>query len=196
MVSRFGLASYSSSRKRKMTLANTLKKGIISLGKNTKPAYPMMAVAFTNGIFKPITSLTDKKEKPETKKYAALREFSTEVVAVPTYLLSNLVAEKGAEMLYKNNPEKLVRAKANIGFIGVCAAAVFIIPALCSVVVKPFTDMIFKKNKKENKQVLDVTSKAPEVETVQTVPLNNTGAVHHINRPQMNTFVNNGGLKV
>lgn len=180
-----------------MTLANVLKNKIIGLGKNTKPAYPMMAVAFTNGIFKPLTSLTDKKEKPETKKYAALRELLTEVVAVPTYLLSNLIAEKGAEFFYKNDPKKLVRAKANIGFAGVCAAAVFIIPAVCSLVVKPFTDMIYKgKNKPEEKVLLDVTSKSPAIEQSQNAHISYTSTLTKINRPQMHAFVGNGGLKI
>lgn len=39
-------------------------------------------------------------------------------------MASNLIAEKGAEALYKNNPEKLAIAKGNIGFMGVCATAV------------------------------------------------------------------------
>ena len=124
-----------------------------------KPAYPMMAVAIANGIFKPITTLTDRKQSPETKKYTAIREVLTEVVAVPTYLASNLIAEKGAEKLYKNSPEKLAIAKGNIGFIGVCAAALFVIPALCSVVVKPVMNLISKNDNKTSK--LNVTSKAP-----------------------------------
>lgn len=172
-------------------MAPFLKKAVESVGKNMKPAYPMMAVAFINGIFKPITTLTDKKESPETKKYTALREVLTEVVAVPTYLASNLIAEKGAEMLYKNNPEKLAIAKGNIGFMGVCAAAVFVIPALCSVVVKPFTDMIFKKNEKTDKK-LDITSKSPMPEVKGKKQISH--AEH--NMAYSNTFTNNGGLKI
>lgn len=176
-----------------MSILNRIKNVAEFLGSKTRPAYPMMAVAFTNGIFKPITSLTDKKEAPETKKYAALRELLTEVVAVPTYLVSNIVAEKGAELLYKNDPEKLIRAKGNIGFLGVCAAAVFIIPALCSVVVKPFTDMIFKK-KPQQPAKLDVTSGAPSVEIAPNI--SSTGNIRTIPYPSMTVFINKGGLKV
>ena len=179
-----------------MALANSIKNAITSLGAKTKPAYPMMAVALTNGIFKPLTSLTDKKEKPETKKYAALRELLTEVVAVPTYLLSNLAAEKGAELFYKKDPEKLKLAKANIGFFGVCAAAIFIIPALCSIVVKPFTDMIFKKDKKNEPAKLDITAKTEEIKNPPPTQISNTGHVYNMTYPNINTFINRGGLKI
>ena len=172
-------------------MAKFLQKAIESAGKNMKPAYPMMAVAVTNGIFKPLTTLTDKKEAPETKKYTALREVLTEVVAVPTYLTSNLIAEKGAELFYKNNPEKLKMAKGNIGFMGVCAAAVFVIPALCSVVVKPFTDMIFKKNTKNNAKI-DVTPKTPITEVKGKKQISHAGNVVSYS----NTFANNGGLRI
>ena len=124
---------------------NGLKKAIEHLGSNMKPAYPMMAVAIANGIFKPITTLTDKKQSPETKKYTAIREVLTEVVAVPTYLASNLIAEKGAEALYKNNPEKLAIAKGNIGFMGVCA------PLISRPLIGPVLNLRGVNKEKDNK---------------------------------------------
>lgn len=48
-------------------LAENAKKVLISIGKNNKPIYAMMAIAARNGIFKPLSSLTDKKAKPEEK---------------------------------------------------------------------------------------------------------------------------------
>ena len=68
-------------------IADIGKKILISVGKNNKPTYTVMTIAAANGIFKPISSLTDKKEKPEARKYAALREFATECVAVPTFVI-------------------------------------------------------------------------------------------------------------
>ena len=130
-----------------MALIQNVKKMLESLGRNNKPIYAVVAIATANGIFKPLTSLTDKKEAPETKKYAALREFLTEVVAVPTYIACAKIAEFGAQKAYKNNPQKLAMAKTNLGFLGVCTAAVFVIPAVCSIIVKPFTDMIYKRGK-------------------------------------------------
>lgn len=137
---------------------NTFKKGLKALGKNNKPVYAVVAIAAANGIFKPLTSLTDKKEAPETKKYAALREFLTEVIAVPTYIACAKIAELGAQKAYNNNPEKLKIAKSNLGFLGVCTAAVFVIPAICSLVVKPFTDKIYQK-KGQNVNPIKTTEK-------------------------------------
>ena len=126
-----------------MALLNTAKKVIESVGKNAKPTYAVVAVATANGIFKPLSTLMDKKEKPETKKYTALRELLTECVAVPTYILCGTLASKCANAF--KNPEKALRAKSNFEFLGVCTAAVLVIPALCSVVIKPITDRIYHK---------------------------------------------------
>ena len=126
-----------------MAIIDTAKKIIESVGKNAKPTYAVVAVATANGIFKPLSTLMDKKEKPETKKYTALREFLTECVAVPTYILCGALASKCANV-YKN-PQKALRAKSNCEFLGVCTAAVFVIPALCSVIIKPLTDRIYHK---------------------------------------------------
>lgn len=133
-----------------MSLANQLKKICESLGRNNKPTYVVMAIAATKGIFRPIITMTDKKEPPETKKYAALREGLTEVIAIPTYWACGELAGKASKLV--KDPVKQPIARANMMFIGVCTAALLIIPALCSVTVKPFTDKIFKKGKKDIKQ--------------------------------------------
>ena len=44
------------------------------LGENNKPIYTVMAIACGKGTVRPILSITDKKEKPDARKYAALRE--------------------------------------------------------------------------------------------------------------------------
>ena len=113
-----------------MALINTAKRIIESVGKNTKPTYAVVAVATANAIFKPLSTLLDKKEKPETKKYTALRELLTECVAVPTYIVCGALASKFANAF--NNPEKAIRAKSNFEFLGVCTAALLVIPAVCS----------------------------------------------------------------
>ena len=127
-----------------MALLNTAKKIVESIGKNTNPLYAVLAVACANAVFKPISTMMDKNEKKETKIYTALREFLTECVAVPTYVICHKVAEMGAGLYRK--PNKARRAKSNLGFLGVCIAAIFVIPALCSVVIKPLTDIIYGKN--------------------------------------------------
>ncbi|MBR1423967.1 hypothetical protein IJ579_00215 [bacterium] len=168
----------------KESIIKNAKKACESLGKNNKATYTVMAVAVTNGIFKPITSLTDKKEAPETKKYAALREFLTEVVAVPTYWACGELAAWGGSKLFRN-PVKVERAKTNLRFLGVCTAALAIIPAGCSLFVKPFTDLIFSKNKKVE----------PETKLTTTV-LHNYNFKGNYHKYSMNTFTNRGGLKI
>jgi len=172
-----------------MAIIQNVKKMLESLGRNNKPIYAVVAIATANGIFKPLTSLTDKKEAPETKKYAALREFLTEVVAIPTYIACAKIAEYGAQRAYKNNPQKLNIAKTNLGFLGVCTAAVFVIPAVCSLIVKPFTDMIYKKGKSPD-----------TVLPKQNQPLKNTPSTTfsaHYHRYNMAAFAsNNGRLKI
>ena len=180
-----------------MTLKNSVVKIIDSVGKNNKPIYAVVAVACANAIFKPLTSLTDKKEKPETKRYAAAREFLTEVVAVPTYIACAKIAEHFAHAF--KNPEKAVKAKSNLSFIGVCTAAVFVIPALCSLIIKPLTDRIFHRTgqKPDIPSKLDVTSQTPEIEIPKGASSDFKGRIerpyHNYN---MQVFANKGGLTV
>ena len=172
-----------------MGITSNLKTILESIGKNNKPTYAVVAVAAANGIFKPLTSLTDKNEKPETKKYSALREFFTEVVAIPTYIACAKIAEKGAEKLYKDDLQKLHIAKTNLGFMGVCAAAVFVIPAVCSLFVKPFTDMIYRNKKNNNNNV------QAALNNINSTNKNTTFSANYY-KYSMATFTNRGGLKI
>lgn len=164
---------------------------LTTIGKNNKPTYPVIAVATANGIFKPISSLTDKKEKPEARKYAALREFCTELVAVPTYWACGVGAAKLGDKLFKGNPEKKSVARTNMMFLGVCTAAIFVIPAVCSLGLKVLDS--FKKSPKSDEPAkLNSVVKNTQFER-DFVESPKFGAVL---RPQMNAFVNRGGLKI
>lgn len=175
-------------------IANTAKKILVSVGKNNKPTYAVMAIATANGIFKPISSLTDKKEKPEARKYAALREFVTECVAVPTYWSCGVGAAAVGAKLFKDNPEKKAMARANMMFLGVCTAALLVIPAVCSGALWVLDEVLGKhKHKKNEPAKLDIVSKSPEVQVHQDVE---TKFGANIYRPSMNTFINKGGLKI
>lgn len=175
-------------------LIETGKKILVSVGKNNKPTYAVMAIAAANGIFKPISSLTDKKEQPEARKYAALREFATECVAVPTYWACGVGAAMLGAKLFKDNPEKKAMARTNMMFLGVCAAALLVIPAVCSGALW-LLDKALGKNKPTPKEPakLDITSSAPEIQ-IQSDTSTKFG--NNIYRPTMNTFVNKGGLKI
>ncbi len=172
------------------------KKVLISVGRNNKPTYAVMAVAVANGIFKPISSLTDKKEKPEARKYAALREFATEVVAVPTYWLCGVGAAKIGEKMFSKDPVKKNITKTNMMFLGVCTAALLVIPAVCSVVLAGLDKIVKKDNKiSQDLNKLDIMSKSPQAEVYQT-PSSRTEFGHLLQKPSITTFANRGGLKI
>ena len=182
-----------------MSLGTTVKNICRSIGEDNNPAYAVVAIATAKGIFRPLFTMMDKKESPETKKYAALREGLTEVIAIPTYLLCGTLAGKGAALF--KDPVKAKMAKHNLRFVGVCTAALLVIPGLCSVFVKPFTDKIFhKNNKNENVKSqpdeLNIVSKAEQTE-FQKMPITQTG--HHHSYPAKNvsmTAFTNSGMRV
>ena len=177
-----------------MNLTSTLKNVLESVGKNNKPTYTVMAVATANGIFKPISSLTDKKEKPEARKYAALREFATEVVAVPTYWACGVGAAAIGAKLFKNNPEKKSIARANMMFLGVCTAALLVIPAVCSAGLLVLDKFVKKDNKTNEPARLNVTSPSVNTEIHNTTDQRTKfGSVY---APSITSFVNRRGLKI
>ncbi|MBE7713139.1 MAG: hypothetical protein E7Z87_05295 [Cyanobacteria bacterium SIG26] len=166
-----------------MGFSNRIKPALETLGKKCTPTYVVVAVATAKGIFRPLFTMMDKKESPETKKYTALREGMTEVVAIPTYLFFGQYLPNQAVKLIKD-PAKQVMARHNTSFIGVCTAALLVIPALCSITVKPFTDRIFNKNKGKDivnaSQKLDVIS--PSTEPQVKTPITQTGNLAVSNR--------------
>lgn len=174
-------------------LVNQAKKILVSVGENNKPTYAVIAIATANGIFKPISSLTDKKEKPEARRYAALREFLTECVAIPTYWICGVGAAKLGDKLFKSNPEKKSIAKANMMFLGVCAAAFAIIPAVCSGALWVLDEALGKHKKNNGHKKFDVNIITPEVQ-VHSYTGTKFGA--NIYQPNMSTFINRGGLKI
>lgn len=156
-----------------MSITNLVKNLCTKLGNNSKPIYPILAISAANGIFRPTFTMLKKGENPESKRYAALREGITELVAMPTYFVSGIaceklgaiIAEKGAvkeiakreakgEVLSDALKTELKQTKINHGktgfmLIGVCVAAGIIIPALCSAVVTPIMSKINKNKDKK-----------------------------------------------
>lgn len=130
-----------------MTLADKFKKICLSLGKNNNPAYAVMAIATVKGICRPTFTMMDKTEDPETKKYTALREGLTEAIAIPAYWTTATLAGKMSH-LFKDKKQSSM-AQKNLLFIGVCTAALLVIPATCSIAIKPFMKLIQKDKKKD-----------------------------------------------
>lgn len=144
------------------------------IGKNIKPYWPTVAVASAELIFRPLFTMMDKKSPEETKKYTALREAVTELIAAPTYLVVPILAAKGSNLLKNADPKTVKMAKHNLQILGTWTAALVVIPGLCSAVVKPFTDKIYNKKEKNEPAKLDITSQTTEIKPVKT-PITQTG---------------------
>ena len=125
-----------------MAIADLIKRTCKSLGENNKPTYVVMAIAAVKGICRPAFTMMDKTENPETKKYTALREGLTEAIAIPAYWGCGELAGKLAKKAFNNDKALANRAEKNLMFIGVCTAALFVIPALCSIAIKPIMHKI------------------------------------------------------
>ncbi len=196
-----------------MTITNTIKKICSNLGNNSKPLYPILAISCANGIFRPTFTMLKKGENPESKKYAALREGITEVVAMPTYFVTGILGAKLGEKIavkaHEANLAKKLQAgevisetvkqemkaaaikkgQAGLGLIAICFAAGVVIPALCSVVVTPIMKKIGKKPA-ETPNKLDIKENAVSapVKEIPSQPLT------QINRPAFNNWTS--GMKV
>ena len=86
-----------------MALTELIKKTCKSLGENNKPTYVVMAIAAVKGICRPMFTMMDKTENPETKKYTALREGLTEVIAIPAYWACGEIAGKFAKKAFNSD---------------------------------------------------------------------------------------------
>jgi len=82
-----------------MGFKNHLEKTLEKFGKNNKPAVIAMGIAIAKGIVRPTFTMMDKKESYETKRYTAIREGLTELIAIPVYFLSGFAGEKLAKKL-------------------------------------------------------------------------------------------------
>lgn len=157
--------------------AEKITKLIKYIGKNIKPSYPIVLVAAAEIVFRPLFTMMDKKSPNETKKYTALREAVTEVVAVPTYLTCGALAASGAKLF--KDAKTATRAKHNLELMGLWTAALVVIPGLCSVFVKPFTEKLFNKKKPEVNH-LDTESaiSSRNNEVLHSLPISYTGQVN------------------
>ena len=167
-----------------MALAEILKRTCKKLGENNKPTYVVMAIATVKGICHPTFTMMDKTENPETKKYTALREGLTEVIAIPAYWACGELAGGLAKKAFKDKA-LAGRAEKNLMFMGVCIAALFVIPGLCSVAIKPIMDKIGLKapDEKEKPSKKTIT---PTVNPYLTIPANQV--IQRDKFPQVHTF--------
>ena len=190
-----------------MGVKESLLKIFKSLGENNKPTYAVMAIAVVKGIARPIFTMTDKHAAPETKKYTAIREGLTEVVAIPTYYACGELASKVGDKLNFDHLPKDQRAfakqsaKQNFMFLGVCTAALLVIPALASLTVKPFMKKIQENKNKVNK-AFDDEHKLDIEEIFEKDDLKKPQEVHFKNKKTIAPYQNpclpykSSGMKV
>ncbi len=161
------------------------------LGINNKPTYVVMAIAAVKGICRPTFTMMDKKEEPRTKKYTAIREGLTELIAIPVYWG---LGEASAKIANKILPDELKKQGAkNCMFLGVCVAALLVIPGLCSAAIKPLMDKFYNNEKGALAKHLDIQSEAPD-----TADKNLYNTMPAVSRPNFQTFSNRPqyGMKV
>lgn len=134
----------------KFRLTNVCKK----IGELNNPVYTVVPIAICKGICRPIATMKDKKQDPESKKYAALREGLTEFIAIPSYIFMSRLTGKLAPAFSpegKSINKILHSSKTTVGFFGVCIAALVVIPGLCSLAM-PYALKLFGKDQKDIKQ--------------------------------------------
>lgn len=165
-----------------MNLAGKFKNICKNLGENNKPTYVVMAIAAVKGICRPAFTMMDKKEEPKTKKYTAIREGLTELIAIPVYWACG---ELSAKVATKFLPKELQKQGAkNCMFIGVCAAALVVIPGLCSAAIKPIMDKFYHNEQGKLAKKLDITSECEKVHVKPAVNMNSPITKH----PDFSTF--------
>ena len=164
-----------------MSFANIMEKVFIWFGVTINPSFVSASIAAAKGIFRPIFTMSDKKQDKDSRVYAALREGLTEGIAIPVYLGSGAIAkaiskqktrpdgmakdlfneiidkkktfdvskligtgfDKADAAVIKKNFHKM---NGSLSMLGVFASALIIIPALCSLTIKPIMKSINKKN--------------------------------------------------
>lgn len=127
-------------------------------------------IAGFKGIFRPIFTMQDKQSDPKTKKYAAIREFLTEVIAIPVYIAIPSIFGKIAVNSYSKANKGAINEvaqkaiEANVKFLGVLASTA-IIPAICNVIQPPIMNVI-QKNGETKKTTITDNNSVPAVPTV------------------------------
>lgn len=151
------------------------------------PTIIACSIAIFKGIFRPAFTMMDKKQDPEAKKYAAVREGLTEVAAFPLYLITPVIASKLVDKFSKETDQIIKkRMKMNAKFFGICAATL-IIPAVCNLIQPPI--MAAYKRHQNAKKELDIK------QNVQPYAVNKP-SVQIDSYMQKTSLKNNTGMRV
>jgi len=164
------------------------------LGENNKPIYTVMAIACGMGTVRPILSITDKKEKPDARKYAALRELMTEFIGVPTTMALGIIAESLTGLIVSKKSPKYKNVRSVMSFLGICMAAGYFVPKFCNIGMPPVMKKLMPNYDP------DAGSSEPEKPAAQTVVTNKPAGKHVLNPyPSMKGYTSayyHTGMKV
>lgn len=181
-----------------MGFKQLLEKILTKFGHDYSPTVVALGIAAAKGVFRPMFTMMDKTESYETKRYTALREGLTELIAIPVYYFSGVLckhitkklavpknfmskdiykrylngdksvevknAVKHAEELAKTNTPKIA---SNTAFIGVCISALFVIPCVCSITIKPILKGLEKKRNAKKNDEINKPSEMIQIRTVE-----------------------------
>lgn len=199
-----------------MGFKQSLEKSLTKFGQNNSPTLVAMGIATAKGIFRPTFTMMDKKESYETKRYTAIREGLTELIAIPVYYLSGVLSKYVTKKLAvpKNFIKKDIYKKhlagdtseevksavkhaeelAKINFSKISSTSAFIGVAISALLVIPLVCSITIKPIMKGIEKRSVKKNA---ETIQKPETNNALK----NETQLNTFkgiysYNNCSLKV
>lgn len=198
-----------------MSFKQSLEKTLTKFGKNNSPTVIAMGIAIAKGIFRPTFTMMDKSESYETKRYTALREGLTELIAIPAYYFSGVLSKNIAKKLavpknfmpkemykrYKNgdtsaevlNSFKRAEDLAKINLPKITSNASFAGVCMCALLVIPFLCSVAIKPimKKIQKNGKDKSEKVAQVEVQQF-----QNPVKSSNTFKGMYFNNNYGMKV
>lgn len=118
-----------------MNLSALIKKGITKLGSSPDPIFTIVALCTFNMTLRPLITLSDKKQPKSKRIYAAMREFATELIALPTCVIfargtAGFMAKKFAR------PENIKSVKNVFSLLGLVAAN-FLIPIITTKTLHP-----------------------------------------------------------
>jgi len=155
---------------------------IVTIGQLLTPKYVVAARKIINGIGRPIITMSDKNTPEDAKRYAATREFSTEMIGLIIILSCGTIFEKIGGNLYakwllkrpmtqkeiqkiekksltslKGDKQKIKAAILLCSFLSTIAEGAVLTPLLNNLILSKFINKILK-NKSDKNQAAQLNS--------------------------------------
>jgi hypothetical protein len=150
-------------------ISKNAEKFLHKLGSNPDPLFTIVALCLFNMTLRPLITLSDQNQPKERKLYAALREFVTELIALPVCVIMSRLA---GGMLAKRfaKPENIEAVKNVFSFAGLLLAN-FTIPILGTLALDPLMGKAKKLLNAEEKPDMKPTQKLNIVSETPVIPV-------------------------